>query len=609
MSKTQTNVAIGVAVDYTGKGAIARAKNDLGALGDAAKKLAGAFALEQVITKSLSAFKAETVAVTGLTNALGNLGVSFSSIQPVIEDQVTKFASLGFTGSQTVDAMAHLTTALGNPAKALDVLGVTADLARYKQISLTESADTVAKAIAGSSRAFALLGLKIDKTLTPQNAFNKLIDQAKQKAGGLATAYSQTAAGAMDVFAAKTENASAKLGQDLAPSIAMAATFADAYLIPVVDYLTSHVDQLVTVGLAIGTIASEMKLAGEAGAVAAEGISSFFAPVLAVAAVGIRGIKALIEGFKQTFAGAVGHIAGQAGALDNVENAIKPVVEKKKAVTSLQSAEAVLAAWDKKWQAQSLASAKALTAEQKKKLQLERDALSLKLAGNTTDLQNIEIQAALQRGQTQDVVNVLLLQRAILTGNADQANILAQQVLIANGLVMKVDGTISSLATAKDPFADWPQASDAAKKQVSDLQATFDALNLDALALRIKAINDSIKALNQNVAVTVTTTTIDGNTGTVQYATPSNAPKIPSFADPTGNLAPMYPVIPKTAAGIPSFADPSGNLAMSYPSQAPVNVVVNLNGQTVGNAITNAQVDQSASGIPNSFARNYAGAW
>ena len=42
---------------------------------------------------------------------------------------------------------------------------------------------------------------------------------------------------------------------------------------------------------------------------------------------------------------------------------------------------------------------------------------------------------------------------------------------------------------------------------------------------------------------------------------------------------------------------------------APINVTVNLNGQTVGNAITNAQVDQSASGIPNSFARNYAGAW
>jgi hypothetical protein len=39
-------------------------------------------------------------------------------------------------------------------------------------------------------------------------------------------------------------------------------------------------------------------------------------------------------------------------------------------------------------------------------------------------------------------------------------------------------------------------------------------------------------------------------------------------------------------------------------SQTPVAVTVVLNGQTVGNAITSAQVDSSASGIPSSFQRS-----
>ena len=110
------------------------------------------------------------------------------------------------------------------------------------------------------------------------------------------------------------------------------------------------------------------------------------------------------------------------------------------------------------------------------KLALERASLMLKLSGSTVDMQNIEIQAALQRGQTDQVNNVLLLQRAILNGNADQATILSQEVLKANGLAMDINGNITSIKDAKNPFAGWPTATAAAVAQLAVIQAALDAL-------------------------------------------------------------------------------------------------------------------------------------
>jgi hypothetical protein len=134
-----------------------------------------------------------------------------------------------------------------------------------------------------------------------------------------------------------------------------------------------------------------------------------------------------------------------------------------------------IAAAKAKADALALANAKALTKAAQDKLKAERDSLNLKLAGSTVDQQNIEIQAALQRGQTKEVTDVLLLQRAIINQNADQAEVLAQNVLKANGLVMDVKGNIAALGTAVDPFKDWPTMAQSALAQVALMLAQLTA--------------------------------------------------------------------------------------------------------------------------------------
>jgi len=154
-----------------------------------------------------------------------------------------------------------------------------------------------------------------------------------------------------------------------------------------------------------------------------------------------------------------------------------------------------------------LTDAKALTAQAQAKLKAERDTLNLKLAGSTTDMQNIEIQAALQKGQTQQVTDVLLLQRAILNQNADQAEILAQNVLRANGLVMDVSGNISAIGTASNPFADWPTLAQTALDQIKLMLAglvinptisTSDVVKNSLAPLGTSGINSSVSSATLN---------------------------------------------------------------------------------------------------------------
>jgi hypothetical protein len=604
---TKSNINVDLAVSYTGKKNIKNAERDILGLGEAAKKLGAAFAIERLITKSLAAFKAETVAVTSLTNALSNLGVSFASIQPVIEEQVTKFANLGFTSAQTMDAMSHLTTALGNPAKALDVLGVTADLARYKQAGLTETADTVAKAIAGSSRAFALLGLKIDKTLSPQNAFNKLIEQATQKAGGLAQAYAGTAAGAMDVFAAKSENASAILGAKMAPALAQIATFASAYLVPVFTFLADHIDTIAAVATGIGAVTLAMKGLGVATAIATG--EMMLNPVFAAAAgIAVLGSMLLKKSPDRTGQHRIVGAHGQSQWVDDKTGKVA-VEAKTKATATLSSAEKVLAAWEKQWNATSLKQATTLTQAAKDKLAAEKASLSLKIAGNTTDMQNIEIQAALQRGQDELTTNVLLNQRAQITGNAVQAGILTQEILKAQGLAMDVGGNIAKIGVIKDPFTDWAPASTAALAQ-------------------LKAIQDAIAAIPKNVTITFNSVSTGSNGVAALIPALSDSSALSAIGSGSSVLGDYLAGVANNGmyaqpgSGISTIGDylsnTSNNGLYSNPGNGAstigdynsgVNVTVVLNGQAVGNAITSAQVDQSASGIPNSFQRNYAGGW
>jgi len=215
--------------------------------------------------------KASATAQTAVTN----LGLSYTKVQPAFDAQAKSMTNLGFKYADTIGALGTLTTALGDPAKAMSLMNTVADLARKNNTDLATTADMVAKATAGSARAFADLGIKVDRNLTPQAAFNLLIDQANGKLNGLAQTFAKTVPGSIDVTNAKLNLTQISLGKALAPAMGQLAQVAQTVLVPALQGIADAVSKapgafelvaggLLTAGLAMKAFAAATALADSA---------------------------------------------------------------------------------------------------------------------------------------------------------------------------------------------------------------------------------------------------------------------------------------------------------------------------------------------------------
>lgn len=99
-----------------------------------------------------------------LTQAIKNAGGSMEALDPKIHALSDRFAKLGFTNKEVEGGLATMTTSLHNPAKAMDAMGLAADLARVKHIDLSTAALAVAKAMEGQLRPLKALGIDLPVT-------------------------------------------------------------------------------------------------------------------------------------------------------------------------------------------------------------------------------------------------------------------------------------------------------------------------------------------------------------------------------------------------------------------------------------------------------------
>jgi hypothetical protein len=96
-----------------------------------------------------------------LAQAVKNTGGSMEELEPKVAALSGRFAKLGFTNDEVEGALAQLTTSLRSPAKAMDAMGLAADLAKFKHISLADASLTVAKAMEGQLRPLKQLGIDL----------------------------------------------------------------------------------------------------------------------------------------------------------------------------------------------------------------------------------------------------------------------------------------------------------------------------------------------------------------------------------------------------------------------------------------------------------------
>ena len=96
-----------------------------------------------------------------LEQALKNAGGSFDQYKDKIGTAQKSMEQYGYTNAQTQEALANLTTSLKDPQKALDSLGLAADLAKFKHVDLAEASIALAKAQEGNLRPLKQLGIDL----------------------------------------------------------------------------------------------------------------------------------------------------------------------------------------------------------------------------------------------------------------------------------------------------------------------------------------------------------------------------------------------------------------------------------------------------------------
>jgi hypothetical protein len=576
-------INVDIITEYKGRQNLKTAQNDMGGLGQAAKKLgeivAATFATEKIIEfgkASVEAFAADQKSAAILSNTLVNLGLAFTDIP--VEKFIKNLSELnGIAKTDLRDSFSTLVRSTKDSAKAQDLLSLGLDISAGTGKDLASVTKALAKAYGGSYTALSKLGAGLSKAEIATGNFAEIQKHLAQVFNGDAAVAADTVSGRINRLKTSFEEFKITIGAGLVDALSALGKDANlAALQTTMDHVATDIADMVRgIGVFGGYLTNIVKNVN--------GLSG--------------GILGKILGF--AFNGSI------AGLLKSTGEKSRKASEEAQAKTTATTAAKTATATQKSANT-LLATQKSITAEKTKQLKADQAALSLKLAGSTTDMQNIEIQAALQRSQSTEVQNVLLLQRAILNGNADQANILAQEVLRANGLVMDVSGNISSLAGAKDPFKDWPAASSAAVAQLKAIQDALDKLQDKTITITVNTVSTGSNGVAGLIPMPSDNSAVSniGNGASTLGDYLAGVANNGLYANPGSGVSTIGDYLSKANVNN-MYSNPGSGISTPGSSTAPVAVTVVLNGQTVGNAITSAQVDQSASGINSTFQRNY----
>lgn len=425
-----TAINVDILSQWKGSQNLKKAESEFATLGSAAKKLGGVlgitFAASEIINfgkASLQAYAANQKALLLLDNTLKNLGQGFASIDVNHFIDSLSLAS-GKTKEELIPAFQTLFIATKDVGTAQSELKIAMDVAAGTGKDLATVTTALGKGYLGNTTSLTRLGAGLSKATLATKDMKLINAELAKSFSGDATTAANSFQGQMDRLNVTMNEAKVIIGTDLVQAFADLSGNGG-----IGGGQKAILDFASALGSTIGFIAKWYKTIYLLSTLQFGNLTKFN-----------QGIQAT-ENAKKLQAEYV-----KSAEYQRFAGAAAAKVAANKAITDKNA----------------LKTANALTQAAKDKLKAERDSLNLKLAGNTVDMQNIEIQAALQKGQTKEVSDVLLLQRAILTGNSDQAEVLSQNVLKANGLVMDIKGNISSLGSASNPFADWPKlASDA----------------------------------------------------------------------------------------------------------------------------------------------------
>ena len=524
---------IPLSVAYDARG-LNKATTELGAfegvVNKLQKRLVGVFAVDKVLAfgkATVEAFAADQKAAAEFGMTLANLGLANAITQST--DFITKLSEIyGITKDQLEPAFATLARATRSATESQSLLQTALDISAGTGKDLASVTLALSKAYGGNNAALSRLGAGLTKAQLAHNTFAQNVKILNSVFKGDAKAAADTFQGSIDRLKNTAHDASVEIGGSLVNAFtALAGTGSNSF------------NWVKTLGDDIST-------------------AVYWATKLAISikdvlnpAQWVKGPSAILNQLTKDQA--------------NLEVQFNKTLVPFKEGLGLTRQDAIAKANILKSANQNLAVQKQITAQANAQVLAAKAKAVLDAAGRVTDLQQIEITAALMQTRDQQTIDRLNLQKALLDQNSTAAGDLAQKVLAANLAALQ--------STAIDPFGNWTTGALAAINSIKDLQAQLAKLG--------SATVSAPSIVSTNTAAAVTAADIINGTGYVSSTgVSSNDPNAGTFA--------QY------------YQGTSGGLYGS----TPVNVVVSVDKS--GNLIANVQngLNQAtANGSPNNINR------
>ena len=513
---------IPIIVENKGKKALEDTDKDVKKLSKSFKKLAGALgiglsaaAVVKFGKQAAKAFMEDEKAASRLAMSVKNLGLGFESVR--IESFISELSAMsGVTDDQLRPAMQKLLQTTGSVTKSQELLTQALDISRGSGEDYETVVNDLSMAYVGNTKGLRKYALGLSQAELKTMSFADVQSKFAATFKGSNAAYLDTYAGKFELINTAVGEASEKIGGALVESLVAAFAAGDPQeFVAKIEGLATKIASMVATAV-FGFKKLYYLTSDQAILASLNPFDNYENEVVKIIDIQEKMFRASFEGIKMGYLGSM------------------PI-----GIYTTPANDAAR----KKAEADALKRAKQLAAAQTKTLAEAKKKAALDKASKTLNIDAIGIEAAL-KGKISETDRIsLLLQKALLEGNATLATQLADQLDAATKRNALLNAALLATPKAPNPYENW---------KIPD----------DVLAWTAASLGMTVSSLG---------------------TTP--VPISSSFSDAQMELA---------------AAVNAGQVA----EQKLINVQVYLDGDIVGGAITNSQVNNSLSGSFNQVNRS-----
>ena len=423
----QENIFVNVVSEFDGK-ALTKGQKHLSQFDKTVQKVgktfAAAFAVHKLIqfgTSSVKAFTDSERSAQALNTTLKNTG-SLMAFPDALAGIKRLSLATGLADDALTTAYTQLYSSTGDAAQAQKDLSLAVDVSKGTGKDLTEVVSALTAGYRGQTKGLANLNAGLDAATLSTKNMDQITKQLAILQGGQAAAYAETYAGKIDVINVAVGNLKQSVGEGLVTAMMTLGGSTS------IDTLSTQIQNF---GIFLEAVLIKL---GQLGKYLADAPIGW---ILAKAYDGwykILGVQDLV-------------VEKQNEIWRNNTKAWEDADKQKVAQDKINEA------YQKRLKIQ--ANTQKAAVDSAKKLALAAKVLDR--SGTILDVDQAQIYAALQGKITDQEKLRLDLQLALLTKNADAANLLSQQLLVSQLQTTDLAKTITSLPKALNPFADWPK--------------------------------------------------------------------------------------------------------------------------------------------------------